>query len=146
MQGQLITKLTPCYQSLPGKLVTWPSHDYNRSRSRCPSSVTIIARSRCTTWPLTILTCQDFNPDPAWILILYGKPCIWDPKVMIYIFHSFNSNRPRIRSWSSHAFHNILLNIKHNNTIIFFLDLSLWSSRPATTLKRDEMTSDLQRM
>ena len=25
----------PCYQSLPGQLITWPSHVYNRSRSRC---------------------------------------------------------------------------------------------------------------
>ena len=29
----------PCYQSLPGQLITWPSHVYNRSRSRCPSYV-----------------------------------------------------------------------------------------------------------
>ena len=38
----------------------WPSLVYNRSQSRCPSYVTIMARSRCTTWPRIY-----FNPDSA---------------------------------------------------------------------------------
>ena len=56
---------TPCNQSLPGQLITWPPHVYNCSRSRCPSYVTIMARSRGTTWLR-----NDFNPDPAMISIL----------------------------------------------------------------------------
>ena len=63
----------PCYQALPGQLITWSSHDYNRSRSRCPSCVTIIAGSRCTTCPLTV----DFNSE--W-------KAIWDlPSHDLYI-------------------------------------------------------------
>ena len=54
-----------CFQSLQGELKTGPCPVYNRSRSRCPSYVTSMTRSRCTTW-----LCKDFNPDQAKISIL----------------------------------------------------------------------------
>ena len=50
----------PCYQSLPGQLITVPSHVYNHV-----GQVTIIARPWFTTWLR-----KDFNPDPAMISIL----------------------------------------------------------------------------
>ena len=81
----------PCYQSLPGQLITWPSHVYNRSRSRChpmlcynhgqvkiqPDSamISILTPQWFQSWPamISILTwsgfqsClrKDFNPDSA---------------------------------------------------------------------------------
>ena len=89
----------PCYQSLPGQLITWPSHVYNRSRSRChpmlcynhgqvkiqPDSamISILTPQGFQSWPamISILTwsgfqsClrKDFNPDPAMISILTAQ-------------------------------------------------------------------------
>ena len=35
--GTTYNKAIPCYQTLPGQLITWPPRVDNRSQSRCPS-------------------------------------------------------------------------------------------------------------
>lgn len=69
---------SPAWQLYTGttQVITHPSkvinhcqvnylHDYNRIRSRCQSYLTIIARSGCKTWLLTIMTAHGFQPSPG---------------------------------------------------------------------------------
>ena len=74
--GSTYNIVIPCYQSLPGQLITWPSHVYNRSRSRCHPMLCYNhgqVKIQPDSAMISILTPQwfqswlrkDFNPDSA---------------------------------------------------------------------------------